>query len=140
MSVYLDANALVAVFTEDAWSFRAETFLLQNPDVLVVSDFAALELSAVVARRTRTRTMTAEQAQSALGLFDVWAGRKAQRVEIQARDIAVADTILRTHDLPLRAPDAIHLSIARRTDAMLLTFDRQMAAAARTLGIPLAPA
>jgi uncharacterized protein len=140
VSVYLDANALVAVFTHDSFTSRAEAFLAARPDVLIVSDFAALEVSAVVARRVRTRTMTAEQGRSALAAFDAWVGVKSQRIRIEPRDLAVADAFVRQHDLPIRAPDAIHLSIARRTDALLMSFDFQMAAAARVLGIPVAPA
>jgi predicted nucleic acid-binding protein len=36
--------------------------------------------------------------------------------------------------LPLRTPDAIHIAIAERVDATLVTFDLAMAASARALG------
>jgi uncharacterized protein len=42
--------------------------------------------------------------------------------------------------LPLRAPDAIHIAMAQRVGAALVTFDRRMAAAARALGIAAAEA
>jgi len=38
-------------------------------------------------------------------------------------------------ELRLRAPDALHLAIARRLDVSLVTLDRRMAAAAGELGI-----
>jgi predicted nucleic acid-binding protein len=49
-------------------------------------------------------------------------------------DLAAATMFLRRLDLPLRTPDALHIAIAQRVGAMLVTFDRQMAASARTLG------
>jgi uncharacterized protein len=51
--------------------------------------------------------------------------------------IAVATTFLRRLDLPLKTPDAIHIAIAQRLGATLVTFDRQMAASARALGTPV---
>ena len=42
---------------------------------------------------------------------------------------------VRRFDLALRAPDALHLAVARRLDATLVTLDRRLTAAARELGI-----
>jgi hypothetical protein len=60
--------------------------------------------------------------------------RSAQRTELAPIDIAAATTYLRRLDLPLRTPDAIHIAIALRIGATLVTFDRQMAVSARSLG------
>jgi uncharacterized protein len=62
------------------------------------------------------------------------------RFELEAGDIAQADLFVRRLDLPLLAPDAIHIAIAQRLRATLVTFDRQMATAARTLGLAVAGA
>lgn len=61
--------------------------------------------------------------------------REAQRVEINAEDVAAADIYLRRLDLTLLTPDAIHIAIAARIGATLVTFDRAMAASARALGM-----
>jgi predicted nucleic acid-binding protein len=74
----------------------------------------------------------------ALSGFDSWVGLSAERVEIAAADIDRADGILRRLDLPLVTPDAIHIAIAQRIAATLVTFDRQMAASARALGMAVA--
>ena len=58
MSVYLDASILVALFTSDALTARADNFLRKNPSVLIVSDFAAAEFSSVIARQVRTKDIT----------------------------------------------------------------------------------
>jgi predicted nucleic acid-binding protein len=41
---------------------------------------------------------------------------------------------IRRLDLPLKAPDAIHIAIAQRVNAQLATFDQQMANAAGAVG------
>jgi hypothetical protein len=56
-------------------------------------------------------------------------------VDIQASDARLAYIYVRRFDLRLRAPDALHLAIARRLDVPLVTLDRRLAAAARELGI-----
>ena len=61
--------------------------------------------------------------------------REAQRVESSAGDVAAADTYLRRLDLTLLTPDALHIAIAGRIGATLVTFDRAMAASARVLGM-----
>ena len=49
-----------------------------------------------------------------------------------------SDRILRRLDINLRTPDAIHIAIARRVDATLVTFDQQVAESARALGMAVA--
>ena len=136
--LYLDANILVALLTPEPFSGRADAFLQTNAEPLIVSDFAAAEFSSAVARRVRMREFTRRQAQITLSGFDTWLTRMADRVEISSVDIAVATAFLRRLDLTLRTPDAIHIAIAQRVAATLVTFDRQMAAAAHVLGMAVA--
>jgi predicted nucleic acid-binding protein len=56
-------------------------------------------------------------------------------VDIGATDARLAYIYARRFDLGLRAPDALHLAIARRLDATLVTLDRRLVAAAREVGI-----
>ena len=81
---------------------------------------------------------TLHQAQITLSRFDTWLARTADRVEISPADIAVATAFLRRLDLPLRTPDAIHIAIAQRLGATLVTFDRHMAASARAIDAAVA--
>ena len=140
MSFYLDASVLVAMLTIDPLNPRAEAFLETDPGDVIVSDFAAAEFSSAIARRVRTGEITREAGQADLADFDLWTMRLAQRVELAPGDVAAAQAYLRRLDLTLLTPDALHIAIAGRIGATLVTFDRQMAASARTLGLEVADA
>ena len=51
------------------------------------------------------------------------------------QELLISGFYARRFDLRLRAPDALHLVIARRLDATLVTLDRRLATAARDMGI-----
>jgi uncharacterized protein len=138
VSLYLDANILVALLTVEGLSERADDFIQSNVERLIVSDFAAAEFASAIARRVRTRETTLEDARRDLADFDVWTARLTERTELNAGDIAAATAYMRRLDLTLLTPDALHIAIARRVDAILVTFDRAMAAAARALGMAVA--
>jgi predicted nucleic acid-binding protein len=131
---YLDASFLVALLTAEPFSGRADNFVEGNPAPLIVSDFAAAEFASAIARRVRIRESSREDAMQDLSDFDLWAARSTTQVETVAADMARAASFLRRLDLPLRTPDAIHIAIAERVDATLVTFDLAMAASARALG------
>jgi predicted nucleic acid-binding protein len=131
---YLDASFLVALLTAEPFSERADDFLERHPAPLIVSDFAAAEFASAIARRVRSRESSREDAVQDLSDFDLWTARSTTYVELVATDIARAASFLRRLDLPLRTPDAIHIAIAKRIDATLVTFDRGMTASARALG------
>lgn len=138
MSFYLDASVIVDFVTPGAFSERAEAFLGANPDGLMISDFAAAEFAAVIARRVRTGEVQVDEARITLADFDGWSGRATVRIETGSTDIRQATAYIRRLDLPLRVPDAIHMAITHHWGASLVTFDRAMAAAARILGVAVA--
>jgi predicted nucleic acid-binding protein len=140
VSVYLDASVLIALFTDDPFTSRADAFLRADALVLVVSDFAAAEFASVIARHVRTKEITADDARIAFSTFDAWTARATQRVQTTAADVAAAEAFLRRLDLILRTPDAINIAIAQRIAATLVTFDEKMIASARALGTPVAAA
>jgi len=138
--VYLDASVLVALFTRDPLSARADAFLRSSLPVLVVSNFAAAEFSSALARRARTAEMTPADARSAFSNFDAWTTRSTQLAELVAADVAAAQAFVRRLDLTLRTPDALNIAVALRVGAELATFDEKMAASAHLLGARIAAA
>jgi len=140
VSVYLDASVLVAFFSDDPFTPRADAFLDKYEDVLIISDFAAAEFASVIARQVRTKEISAATAHDAFSSFDSWTARAAESVEFGPLDVRTAEGFLRRLDLPLRTADAIHIAIARRIRASIATFDEKMARAARALGTAVAAA
>jgi predicted nucleic acid-binding protein len=135
LTLYLDASVLVALFTHDPLTARADKALRTTTPKVVVSDFAAAEFSSAIARRVRTGELAAREARAAFAAFDEWTARSAQRAQTGAADIAVAVTLLRRLDLTLRMPDAINIAIVLRLEAELLTFDDKMTACAKALRV-----
>lgn len=140
MNLYLDTSVIVNLLMPEPFSEQAEAFVRANPNDLIVSDFAGAEFSSVIARRVRVREMSEAEARLALADFDAWSGQVTLRVEIDPDDLVQATTYLRRLDLALKTPDGIHIAMASRASAGLVTFDRQMALAARVLGIAVADA
>jgi predicted nucleic acid-binding protein len=141
VSVYLDANVLVALFfPDDQFSSRADTLLRTNPATTIVSDFAAAEFASVVARHVRIGFTTAATARNVFNDFDHWTGTATHREHTTSEDVATAESFLRRLDLNLRTPDALHLALSQRLRAEFATFDKVLAAGARALKISLASA
>ncbi len=140
MSVYLDASVLVALFTQDAFTVRAQTFLAARLPILVVSDFAAAEFAAAIDRLVRTQEITRAQARAVFADFDVWRSRATDTALATPSGVGAAASFIRRLDLTLRTADAVNIAIAQRLDATLATFDVKMAASARALGVAVADA
>jgi uncharacterized protein len=135
VSFYLDASFVIALLTDDALHARADRFASTDPGALIISDLAAAEFASALGRQVRTGVIAIEEARAGLAVLDEWVSRAANDVETTAVDIGVASSFLCRLDLALKTPDAIHIAIAQRIGATLVTFDRQMAANARALGI-----
>ena len=119
-------------------SDRADAFLAGEPGPFDVSDLTVAEFASAMARRVRMRLFDLDKARSALGSFDAWIDRTAVRNTITAADFALANSLLRRLSLPLRTLDALHIALAQRIGATLVTFDNRMADSARALGMTVA--
>jgi len=97
--------------------------------------FAAAEVASALSRLVRMALLTEADASARLADFDAWRAAMSLPVDIGASDARLAYIYVRRFDLGLRAPDALHLAIARRLDATLVTLDRRLATAARELGV-----
>lgn len=139
MSTYLDASVLVALFTVDLHSQRADNLLESISDNMIVSDFAAAEFASAVSRKVRMGDLDIPDARAALSDFDGWIAGSVNRVESQPSDMVITASFLRRMDLPLRTPDSLNLAIAQRLGAIIATLDRRMAVIAAQLGLSVAP-
>jgi uncharacterized protein len=102
---------------------------------LLISDFAAAEVASALSRLTWMGLLDRTDAAARLGDFEVWRAAASSPVDVHAPDVRLAYAYVRRFDLMLRAPDALHIAIARRLDLTLVTLDRRLANAAEALGI-----
>lgn len=135
--IYLDASVIVPLFVIEARSAEARGRLLGA--ALTASPLSLAETSSAIARRVRMGEIRADDADTQLKSLDAWVAGAIAACEITGEDFSNATAFIRRFDLALRTPDALHIAIAARLGAKLLTFDTKMAAAASALGLDTAP-
>jgi predicted nucleic acid-binding protein len=135
LSVYFDASVLLPTLIKDQASAAVDAYVLAGGQEFLVSDFAAAEVTSGLSRLVRMRLLEAAAAVARLDDFDAWRATATSPVDVHAVDVRLGYIYVRRFDLMLRAPDALHLAIARRLDATLVTLDRRLATAAKELGI-----
>jgi uncharacterized protein len=135
LTCYLDPSVVLPTLVKEPASATVDAFMSTVEQELLVSDFAAAEVASALSRLVRMGRLQANDGAACLTDFDVWRAAMTTVAEIHASDVRVAGVYVRRFDLGLRAPDALHLAIARRLDATLVTLDRRLASAAREMGI-----
>ena len=135
LTCYLDASVILPILVKEPASTVVDVFMTTVDQELLVSDFAAAEVASALSRLVRVGRLQASDGAACLTDFDVWRAGMTLPAEIHAVDVRVAEAHVRRFDLGLRAPDALHLAVARRLGAALVTLDRRLAGAARELGI-----
>ena len=119
--VYVDTSALGALLVERLESDALESWLDQTSDMLVSSDLLEVELRRLAVRE---------------GVDQADVTRLLDGVSIAALDRAVYRSAGLLPMPYLRTLDALHLEAAMRLDAAaLLTYDRRLSKAARSVGL-----
>jgi len=137
LSAYLDASVVLPTLIAEPTTEAVYDCLGTGDRELLISDFAAAEVAAALSRLVRMALLTNADALARLADFDAWRAAMSSPVDIREADVRLAYIYVRRFDLGLRAPDALHLAIARRLDATLVTLDRRLADAARELGVSI---
>ena len=135
MSVYLDASVILPMIVEEPATAGVDAFFGTETSTPIVSEFAAAEVYSAVSRLSRTGELDLKTALASLADFDAWRAAEAKLIDVEGADVRVAGLMVRRFELKLRAPDALHLAICRRLDALLITRDRRLARAAASLDI-----
>lgn len=137
MSLYLDTSVLVPLFVSEVHTESARALLAARPEV-VVSDLTTVEFASALSRLVRMSLLEGPAAQAAFANLDVWVARAATRLNVESGDVRAAEAMLRTLDVPLTAPDVLHIAIATRAGAELATLDARMPEVAGRLGVRVA--
>ena len=135
--IYLDASVLLSLLVADAHTEKASAWYSGLSATVVVSDFANLEVSAVLSRAPARRTASRGGVESALLDFDAMRAN-CERLSHGAADFLLAERIVRDFSTKLAAADALHLASAKNAGATLATFDTRLAEAARMEGVEVA--
>jgi uncharacterized protein len=133
LTILLDTSVLVAAFTKDAQSERAEQWLDRAAPFLV-SDWAAAEFSSAIRNKVRQGYLEAPLVPEIETFFDAWSHRQGGNRPVVSADHVTARLLVSQH-AGLRAPDALHLAIALRLRAVMATFDQQQQDAALAEGL-----
>jgi predicted nucleic acid-binding protein len=126
MKLYLDASVLVRLLNDEL-----ELPRVSGEQRLLVSSFAVGEVGSVFSRLVSMGEMPADAADVWLAEFDLWCEQATSIVDTDAADIRAASRLVRRYPLQTKLPDTIHLVLAERHSATLVTADRKLAAAAR---------
>ena len=135
--IYLDASVLVSAIRSDAHTACARAWLTASTSVLIVSDFAAAEVAAVIMRDARAGILGRDDVILALADFDAFRA-SSERLSHGPQDFRLSESIVRDQATKLGAADALHLASAIHAKSALATFDLRLAGAARGRGVEVA--
>jgi len=137
--IYLDASALVKLLVPEPESDTLNQALMSAEDV-ILSDLALTEMASALGRRTREGVLTPAESRRLYREAERLAS-VCRRAELTPPVHRLAERLLLTsREIPLRAPDALHLAMALDARAAtLVTFDPRMRAAAASQGVFVAP-
>jgi len=133
LSIYLDTSVLVAALSEEPHSEAAQA-LLEQDQRWILSDWAAAEFSASIRIKARRGELAEPLVPILDQAIDEIAARFGGMTTLRFSDHQTARELI-VLDGRLRAPDALHLVVARRLQAAMCTFDQNLARAAEEAGL-----
>jgi predicted nucleic acid-binding protein len=134
---YIDTSYLAPYYLPEANSDVVERKLVKLPvGSLVISPLVRSEFASVLSRKSRTREMDAADSRRTMTALDTHLAAGILRmVSVGPRDFERATEWIMAMRHPLRAPDALHLAVAAREDAVFWTLDKALARAAKWVGL-----
>ena len=133
--IYVDTSVLAAFYLPELLSSRAERLLLREV-APAISDLTDVELLSAVARKVRGREISAaDGARVTTTFLSHVSGGMYARIPVEQVHFRLARDWLAGFTLRLRSLDALHLAVASHAGAKLVTADRELAEAARSLNV-----
>ena len=132
MSVYIDTSVVVSFFIQDDHAEAARRWARTDPSV-AISDWTATEFSSALSHHVRLGSLSDRERKAAELAFDRWAMRGVV-LEVARERFQDARILMQGH-CRLRAPDALHLAIARHEGLPLATLDHDLRDAAVAEGL-----
>ncbi len=134
--LYLDASALVPLYTPEAASEEMERIIMAAERV-AVSDLTVAESKNAIIRKGRRQQMLPQDVVLALRLIDEHvAAQRFVLVEMRRDYLMQVPALSQQAPVHLRTMDAVHLAIALAVEAIeMATYDHDLATAARAQGL-----
>jgi len=134
---YLDTSFLAPYYLPEEASERVERRLRRlAAGSLIISPLVRVELASLLVTKFRAREMAEEVARLTMAALDRHLSTGALRLaSILTEDFGRATEWIMVMKHPLRAPDALHLAVAARHNALFWTLDQRLAKVAGWVGL-----
>jgi uncharacterized protein len=131
---YVDTSVFVAALVQEPYTRQAERWLSAGND-LAISEWTITEFSSALSTKLRIGSVDLKTRAAALRALDVMIEGSLAVYSVGREHFRLAARFADKHDLGLRAPDALHLAVAANKAATLVTLDKRIATAGKTLGV-----
>jgi predicted nucleic acid-binding protein len=133
--VYIDTSVLVAYYSPEPLSEKAEAFLTGQERV-AISNLTELELFSALSRKVREGGLDkADAGKVAARFFSHVDGYFFECLTVEPQHFRLARDWVGLFNSGLRSLDALHLAIAASAGVPLVTADLGLAKSARSLGV-----
>lgn len=132
--LYLDTAVVLTLFVREPLSESVGSWLASRRQPLAFSDWGLTECAAALGIRIRRGELDADSAARAYRAITTFANESCELIACAGHHQTEAQKLLARFDLPLRSGDALHLAVSQHAQATLVTFDKQLIAAAKTVG------
>lgn len=133
--IYCDTSLLVAALVSEVNSVAARNWLdAHAAEALVVSDWVLTEFASAIAMKFRRGTIDQARREAIDLRWQALLADTLRSVPIRSEHFQMARTLVDTGRNGLRAGDALHLAIVLDHGFLLVTFDHDLADAARARG------
>ncbi len=141
--LYLDTSVVLSLFVREPMSESIGKWIASRRQPLAFSDWGLTECASALGIRLRRGELGTDAASRAFHAIVAFANESCELIACAGHHQKEAQVLLTRFNLPLRSGDALHLAISQHVQATLVTCDKQLMAAARTIGAktrdPLAP-
>lgn len=133
--IYLDTSVLVAYYVPELLSSKAEERIISAP-AIYVSELTQIEFFAALSLRLRLGEIERTDIERIASMFsNHLADGLYGLLHLSTNVYRLARTWIARFDLPLKAPDALHLAVAHLERLQLVTADHQLARNATALDL-----
>jgi hypothetical protein len=122
----LDTSILVAAYTSEIDTQRAQDWLAVHDVACAISHWTIVEFTSALSAKVRQGHLSAEDCLRARSAFEAYAAKDAWVLPISQRQFTDAAALCARMDIPIRAGDALHVAIALASGLGIATLDQQL--------------